>query len=112
MRFCDRANDEESEARAFHASRSATAHAVEAAEDTFQFVGGNADAAVANFQFDVFFVGRFEADGNIYVANGIFDGVIEKIRDRGAKFFGIALDCESGAIRLRASPAALWAPGS
>src|SRR6202007_2073613 len=90
--FCDGANDEESESRAFHAGGGATAHAVEAAENSFQFVGGDPDAASAHFQLDMFFIRRFEAHGNIDVSDGIFDGVVEKVRDGGAEFFRVALD--------------------
>jgi hypothetical protein len=94
--------DEQAEARPFDVRERAIARAIKPLEDALQLVRGDSYAPIAHAQGHAFLIRRnFELDGNIDLAAGIFDGVVENVGDGGAKVVRIALHLDSHTIGAR-----------
>jgi hypothetical protein len=63
---------------------------MKAFEDAFKLIGWNPNAAVAHAENYALVVGRFDADCDVHVSDGILDGIVEDVGYGRAKFFRIA----------------------
>jgi hypothetical protein len=86
----DVADEEEAEAGAFDLGHGAAGDAVEAGEDAFELVGGEADAGVGDAESDEGVAGDGERAADMDAVWGVFDGIVEDVDDGGAEVFGDA----------------------
>src|SRR5258706_11843791 len=86
----DGTDDEKPQARAFHLAGRGVLNAIEAIENTLQLDAGDANALVANTEKDAVDIRRAYIHDDVLVFSGILNGVVEKVEDRRAQFFGIA----------------------
>src|SRR5262249_44766765 len=75
-------DDEQSEPGAFYSRRGAR-NSVEPLEDALLVGIRDADAVIANAQLNGGFVGLIELNVHLYMTSGIFDGVVQQVRDDG-----------------------------
>lgn len=89
------ADEEEAEAGAFDLDEVAAGDSVEAVEDGFEVLGGDADAGVGDGEGGPGVAGDGESAGDVDAFGGVFDGVVEEVEDGGAEVFGDAEDGEA-----------------
>ncbi len=82
MLFSDGFHDEQSQARSFDVRQRATAHAIKAAEDSFQLLGSDSNSAILHFEHDSLFVRRLQLYLHIDVIAGILHRILKHIRNR------------------------------
>ena len=73
--------------------------AIEAAENTFHVIGGNAHTIILHAEDDTFFIGCSEPHAYVDLLAGIFYGVIQNIEHRGPQIFTASHHASSRAIR-------------
>src|SRR5208283_2296108 len=86
---------EEAEAGAADARGVASGDAVEALEDAFELVGGDADTAVGDGEGDVAVVDDGERAEDADGFRGVLDGVVEEVEDCGAEVLGDGADVQA-----------------
>ena len=98
MRARDGAHDEQAEAGSLDLKTGASGNAIETFEDAFQFRRGNADAAIADAQRDVFIVGSLDAHRDIHLVAGILHSVVEQVGNRGPQLGGVAAQQDGSSV--------------
>lgn len=78
------ADEEEAKACAFDFDLVCGVGAIEALEDSFEFVGGDPEAFVCDRDDGVGVFLDAEAAGDGDAVGGVFDGVVEEVEDGGA----------------------------